>query len=715
MVLLLEVGAQVPAGALEPIVGATQSKVNAPTSSYSRFGAATAVWDDVVFVGVPGDDTAGTDAGMAYWYRRNGDAWSYRGNLFGSGTDSSNEFGCAIAVFGDTVLIGSWADDRAGVRAGAVFVYTRIDDAWHQSAVLTAADAAAYDRFGGSVALQGDVAIIGAATESAGPGAAYVFTRSGGTWSQRAKLQATEGAAGDYFGAHVALDGATALIAAPGDDTAAGADAGSAYVFTGSGSTWTEQAKLTPNGAAAGDIFGGSVALDGGTALVGAAYADTPAGENAGAAYVFTGSGSQWSQAAKLVPGDGAAQDQFAYSVALSGGTALVGSHFADTVAGSSAGAAYLFTGAGSTWSERHRSTAADGALGDHFGESVALSGGIAVVGAPNDDYFEGTYRGSAYIQSYRALPSPEVVRIAGANRYATAVEASKRGFIAGAPVVVVATGENWPDALGGSALAGAAHGPIMLAPHDALPDAVAAEIERLGAVRAYVIGGTAAVSAAVQAELGSILGASQVVRLGGGDRYATARLVADETIGLSRTSYEGLAFFATGADYPDAVAASPLSAAWYAPIILVNPITGGYSLPAEVEEAVILGGEGVVSVDVEESLELVFGDTMLTRLGGINRYATAALVAQWGVEHGLEWRTCAIATGQDFPDALAAGPMVARSDGVLLLTTPTALPSYAMERLVSNAPSISTVFLMGGTGAISDAVEADVHVALGR
>ncbi|MHB1017627.1 MAG: cell wall-binding repeat-containing protein [Coriobacteriia bacterium] len=715
LVTLVCGGVPAPAAAFEPYVGVTQSKVTAFTSSYSGFGSSTAAWDDVVFVGAPGDDRAGTDSGVAYWFLRVGDTWAYRGDILGSGTDSSNEFGNAIAIFGDTALIGSWGDDEAGIRAGAVYVYMRSGDAWHESAKLTGNDAAAYDRFGGSVAIQGDVALIGAATEGAGPGAVYVFTRSGDTWSQSAKLAATDGAVRDYFGAAVALDGDTALIAAPGDDTAAGVDAGSAYVFTGSGSTWSEQAKLTPDGAAAYDIFGGSVALDGGTALIGATYADTAAGADAGEAYVFTGAGTQWTEVARLTPGDGATQDQFACSVALSGGTALVGSHFADTVGGADAGAAYLFTGAGAFWSQRHTSTAADGAAGDRFGDSVALCGGVAVVGSPGDDYFEGTHRGSAYIQTYRALLSPEVARIAGADRYLTAIEASKRGFIAGAPVAVVATGANWPDALGGSALAGAAHGPIVLARPDALPGAVAAEIERLGVVRAYVIGGTGAVSAAVEAQLRSMLGQDQVTRLGGSDRYATARLVADETIRLSRSAYTGRAFFATGVDYPDAVAASPLSAAWCAPIVLVNPIMGAYSLPSAVEEAVILGGEAVVSGEVEESLESALGTGTVTRLGGVNRYATAALVAQWGVDHGLEWRACAIATGQDFPDALAAGPMVTQNDGVLLLTLPGALPSYAMERLVSNAPRISTVFLMGGTGAIADAVEADVHVALGR
>ena len=199
-------------------------------------------------------------------------------------------------------------------------------------------------------------------------------------------VAAGDGAAGDLFGNSVALSGDTALVGMIGDDTLAGANAGSAYVFTRTGTQWSQQAKLTASDGAAGDRFGMSVALSGDTALVGASLDDTPAGVDAGSAYVFTRSGTAWSEQQRLNAGDGAASDEFGRSVALSGNTALVGAYFTDTPAGADAGSAYIFTRPGPLWSQQSKLTASDGAASDEFGYSVALSGTTALVGAYRDD-----------------------------------------------------------------------------------------------------------------------------------------------------------------------------------------------------------------------------------------------------------------------------------------------------------------------------------------
>lgn len=160
-----------------------------------------------------------------------------------------------------------------------------------QQAKLTASDAAADDLFGRSVALHGGTALIGAAGVDVGgqedAGAAYVFTYDGTSWSEQAKLTASDAAAGDWFGLSVALQGSTALIGAPGADVGGQAGAGAAYVFTYDGASWSEEAEFTASDAAANDWFGVSVALQGGTALVGAVFADAGGQEDAGAAYVF--------------------------------------------------------------------------------------------------------------------------------------------------------------------------------------------------------------------------------------------------------------------------------------------------------------------------------------------------------------------------------------------------------------------------------------------
>ncbi|MSQ08671.1 MAG: hypothetical protein EXR44_05165, partial [Dehalococcoidia bacterium] len=202
---------------------------------------------------------------------------------------------------------------------------------WTQQQKLTASDGAANDFFGYSVAVSGDTAVVGAWGDDSAKGSAYVFTRSGSTWTQQQKLTASDGAAIDYFGYSVAVSGDTAVVGAYGDDSYKG----SAYVFTRSGSTWTQQQKLTASDGAANDYFGGSVAVSGDTAVVGA-YGDD---SEKGSAYVFTRSGSTWTQQQKLTASDGAANDFFGWSVAVSGDTAVVGARSDD----SSKGSAYMF------------------------------------------------------------------------------------------------------------------------------------------------------------------------------------------------------------------------------------------------------------------------------------------------------------------------------------------------------------------------------------
>ncbi|MFI5297768.1 MAG: hypothetical protein ACHREM_06675 [Polyangiales bacterium] len=233
---------------------------------------------------------------------------------------------------------------------------------WSEQTELTPGDAAR--GFGSAVSLSGGSALVGAYSSNT----AYVFTSSGTTWTQQAELSDPHTAIGDLFGYSVALQGGTALVGAPGDATP-----GAAYVFAQSGSPWTASATLTPLGAAANSGFGWSVALDGDTAIVGAPYDGT-----SGAAYVFVQSGSTWTQQARLSV---VTAGQLGLSVALSAGTAVVG---ADEDSSNFAGAAYVFTLTGGAWAQTAMLQASDTVIDDGFGNSVALSGGSLIVGAPN-------------------------------------------------------------------------------------------------------------------------------------------------------------------------------------------------------------------------------------------------------------------------------------------------------------------------------------------
>jgi hypothetical protein len=284
-----------------------------------------------------------------------------------------DQFGVSVAVSGSIVVVG--ADWNANNYAGAAFVYVYANGVWSQEAELTASDGAVNDGFGASVALSGSRLIVGAPGHD-GVGAGYVFARSNGVWSQQAELTPSDGTTFDSFGASVALSGSTAVVGAPlkGSD-----DAGEAYAFVRSNGIWSQQAELTASDPAPNDFFGHSVAVSGATAIVGA-----PAGgsheASPGTVYAFTAAGGAWSQQAELTAPDSVADDEFGNSVALDGSTALVGAPFA---APTHDGGAYVFTGPGGVWSQRAKFTSSPRAKGADFGFSVALYRSTAVAGAP--------------------------------------------------------------------------------------------------------------------------------------------------------------------------------------------------------------------------------------------------------------------------------------------------------------------------------------------
>ena len=337
--------------------------------------------------------------GAVYVFTRSAGVWTEQTMLTAGDGADYDCFGSDVAIDGDTILVGAMnktIDDSP--NRGAAYIFVGSGPTWEQQDVLTAADGRDGDNFGYSVALSGDTALIGSPYHQVGDnssqGVAYVFTRSGGAWTRQAELVASNGASNDYFGLAVALEAGTALVGTAYKTVDGKACAGSAYVFTGSGSSWDEQAILSPADAAAADYFGFSVAISGDTALVGAEYKQVGDNGGQGAAYVFTRGGSDWTQQAKLVAGDGAAGDQFGNSVALEGGTAVVGAYYA----GGGQGAAYVFTADGASWSQFQKLTDADPVTNEHFGSSTAISGNTAVVGAFNKKVGDNIAQGAACV-----------------------------------------------------------------------------------------------------------------------------------------------------------------------------------------------------------------------------------------------------------------------------------------------------------------------------
>jgi nucleoside-specific outer membrane channel protein Tsx len=337
-----------------------------------------------------------TRAGTAVTFAGSGPAIAYRGLAV---TDArGRSLPARLELDGDRLLI-LVADARAR--------YPLTVDPLVQQAELTASDSAAGDQFGASVSVSGSTIVVGAEAKTVGSnadqGAAYVFTLSGGSWSQTAKLTASDGAANDQFGQRVAVSGSTIVVAAPEHKVGSNVDEGMAYVFVKPAGGWvnaTETAQLTASDGAAHDLFGIVAGVSGSTIVVGDPNHTVGGHVLQGAAYVFVEPASGWVNATetqKLIASDGAASDGFG-SVAISGSTIVVGAGGHKVGSNAHQGAVYVFTLSGGSWSQTAELTASDGAANDEFGAAVAVSGSTIVADAPIRKVGSNIEQGVAYV-----------------------------------------------------------------------------------------------------------------------------------------------------------------------------------------------------------------------------------------------------------------------------------------------------------------------------
>jgi len=405
-----------------------------------QFGRSIALAGDTLVVGAPNEassananeaDNSTPSAGAVYVFTRSAGVWTQQAYLKASNAEGSDFFGYSVAIAGDTLVVGAYledssaaggeADNSAG-QAGAAYVFTRDAGVWTQQAYLKASNADAGDNFGYSVAIAGGTLVVGAYLEASsavggeinnsapGAGAAYVFTRNAGTWTQEAYLKASNGEGSDFFGFRVAIAGDTVVVGAYGEDSNAvggetnnsAGQAGAVYVFTRSAGAWIQQAYLKASNAQAGDQFGRSVAVSGDTVVVGAyleagsvggGEADNSA-PGAGAAYVFTRNAGAWTQQAYLKASNGETGDNFGASVDIADGTVVVGANLEDSSAAGGeednsapgAGAAYVFTRSAGVWTQQAYLKASNAENSDFFGFSIALGGGTLIAGAYLED-----------------------------------------------------------------------------------------------------------------------------------------------------------------------------------------------------------------------------------------------------------------------------------------------------------------------------------------
>lgn len=442
------------------------------TQSGDQFGFSVAVSGDTVVVGAINEDSStmgvnstpdenSSNSGAAYVFTRTAGPWTQQAYLkpatVGT-TQAGDRFGYSVAISGDTIVVGASAEDSSttGVNStpnenstdsGAAYVFTRTAGLWTQQAYLKPAAVGTMqtgDEFGGSVAVSGDTIVVGAIGEdssttgvnsapnenSVASGAAYVFTRNAGIWTQQAYIKPTgvgTTQVADLFGYSVAVAGDTVVIGAALEDSSttgvnsapneSSTNAGAAYVFTRNSELWTQQAYLKPNAVGIrqdSDQFGISVTISDDTIVVGANWEDSSTtgvnsvpndsgiANDSGAAYIFMRSGGIWTQQAYLKPdavGTTQAADQFGWSVAVSDGTVVVGAHLEDGNAtgingipnevATGAGTAYVFTRSSGGWTQAaylKPSAIGTNQSGDNLGGSVAIAGDVLVVGARGED-----------------------------------------------------------------------------------------------------------------------------------------------------------------------------------------------------------------------------------------------------------------------------------------------------------------------------------------
>jgi hypothetical protein len=427
------------------------------TGAGDVFGWTVAISGNTMVIGAANEDSNATgvngnqndenspNSGAAYVFVRNGTNWVQQAYLKASNTRLVSSFGAAVAISGDTIVVGAYGEDSNGtgvngdqwtfdtVDSGAAYIFVRNGTNWSQQAYLKASNPETFDNFGWSVAVSGDTAVVGAYNEASGTtgvngsqtnntapgsGAAYVFVRSGNKWTQQAYLKASNTQSNDNFGHAVALSGNTVVVAADNEDSNAvgvngnqsnnnATNSGAAYVFVRNGTNWTQQAYLKASNTEAFDLFGYSVGLSGETMVVGAAREDSnAAGVNgnqsnngavqSGAAYVFARNGTNWTQQAYLKASNTRSNDSFGCSSSISGETLVVSAHWEDSNATGvngnqnntlavNAGAAYVFVRNGTNWMQQAYIKASNTDSNEFFGESVAISGDTVVAGA----YFE--------------------------------------------------------------------------------------------------------------------------------------------------------------------------------------------------------------------------------------------------------------------------------------------------------------------------------------
>ena len=351
------------------------------TDRYSIYGDTVDISGDYAVSGNRYFDVgAVNNQGIAYVYKKSGNTWTEIQQLTASDGIANDGFGYSVAIDGDTIVVTArGVDVGAQSNAGAVYVFTRDGDTWTQQGSRFTTDTPIGGRnFGISCDISGDTIVVGADGISSGlstnigkEGAAYVFTRTGDTWTQQQKLESPTPSNKEYFGQQVAISGDTVIAGAYLRDVGTKTGAGAAFVFTRSSGTWSQQQELTASDADFNDRFAESVDIDGDYIVCGAQNANPPSPGSIGAIYIFYRSGNTWTQQQRISAFD-ATGTNIGERVGIGGNTIVVGARANDLGGGSYSGTAYVFTRSGTTWTLKSKHAPAVSAPFDDFGAAAA-------------------------------------------------------------------------------------------------------------------------------------------------------------------------------------------------------------------------------------------------------------------------------------------------------------------------------------------------------
>ena len=369
-----------------------------------HLGNDMAVDGDTMIVGAPFWSATIPNQGAALIYVRNrqgthndlsDDTWEYQATLLAPDRAYFDRFGWSVAINGDTAVVGAVTGDGSVLNSGSVYVYTRSGTTWSFQQELTASDAVPNDFFGEKLAIEGDTIVVGSVRNNSYTGAAYVFERANGVWSEITKLTASDAVTGQQFGSAIDFEGSTLVIGAYRDSDIF-SQSGAVYIFQKFNDHWVETQKLKSSQPATNGIFGLSVSLEGENLVIGSSAISVTA-PNSGKAYLFTLDADTgiWSETQTLIPDDGNANAYFGHRVEIKNNLIVISSlRDADTAVNN--GKVYTFVKQGTTWVQSQKFISPDAADDDYFGKSFAVSEGALLVSAHYDDE-GGNNTGSLY------------------------------------------------------------------------------------------------------------------------------------------------------------------------------------------------------------------------------------------------------------------------------------------------------------------------------